>query len=412
MASFFSLAIFSQSQPQQPLSGPGSARYIHGGVNFYNFSPAFDDDGYWLFEPTNPKPDSADVIVFNHGYGVYNPGPYGKWIEHLVRQGYIVIFTRYQYSESATLPSQVTDNAVTGIKDALIELTSDTNYVQPRTQHLALIGHSYGGVISANLATQYNLKGIPKPSAMLLCAPGTGGLNTGRLSSYTHMDTSIKVLSVVAEDDGVVGDTFGREIFNTTNIPKSHLNLVIQKRHLRGIDPILAGHNECLAADATYDGGTIGTVISGGYVEGATDAVNYYCYWKLADALLDCAFKDTNCDIAFGDTPAQRYMGLWSDNVPAIELDIYPKNPASITHENRMSDIQIYPNPSNGKIYFNGNKEVNEIKIFNALGKEVKVLNNIGLNSSIVIEEKGIYYMSFYDEEGVLIGTKTISILP
>ncbi|MEZ4892408.1 MAG: hypothetical protein R2778_05270 [Saprospiraceae bacterium] len=53
-------------------------------------------DGYWLFEPADPKPDSAEVVVFLHGYGAYNPMAYGKWIKHLVAKGNIVIYPRYQ----------------------------------------------------------------------------------------------------------------------------------------------------------------------------------------------------------------------------------------------------------------------------------------------------------------------------
>ena len=52
--------VFSQSQPLQNSVGPGSFVYTHSGVNKYDFNPAFTSDGYWMYEPTNPKPDSAN----------------------------------------------------------------------------------------------------------------------------------------------------------------------------------------------------------------------------------------------------------------------------------------------------------------------------------------------------------------
>ncbi len=157
---------FGQAQPSQPLTGPGGANYSHNGVNMYDFTSIFTADGYWLFEPTNPTPDSADVIIFNHAYGVFNPGLYGAWIEHLVKKGNIIIFPKFQSSD-ASLPSTYTPNAVTGILDAIAELNTNASYVRPRWNHLAMIGHSYGGVVSANLAVEYSAYGTPKPNCIM-----------------------------------------------------------------------------------------------------------------------------------------------------------------------------------------------------------------------------------------------------
>jgi hypothetical protein len=87
---------FSQSvlPPLQSIRGPGSTDYAHAGIRMLDNGDQVD--GYWLFEPTLPTPDSAHVIVFLHGYGAYNPMIYGKWIKHLVRNGNIVIYPRYQ----------------------------------------------------------------------------------------------------------------------------------------------------------------------------------------------------------------------------------------------------------------------------------------------------------------------------
>src|SRR5262245_6244681 len=51
---------------------------------------------YWLYEPADPAPAKAPVVVLNHGWLAVNPGAYGAWIEHLVRSGKVVIFPRYQ----------------------------------------------------------------------------------------------------------------------------------------------------------------------------------------------------------------------------------------------------------------------------------------------------------------------------
>ena len=94
--------------------------YHHQSVDFQDF--AQKADGYWLFEPAAPKPDSAHVIVFVHGYGGYNPMIYGKWIQHLVRQGNIVIYPRYQKNLHSPRPRKFSTNVSQAIRDALIEL--------------------------------------------------------------------------------------------------------------------------------------------------------------------------------------------------------------------------------------------------------------------------------------------------
>lgn len=364
------ITCLSQTPPLQPGIGPGGSDYSHNGVIFSDFTSWLSPDGYWLFEPNSPKPDSADIIVFNHGYGVFNPGPYGQWIEHLVRKGNIVIFPKYQLND-ASLPSGYTDNAITGILDALNELNSNPNRVKPRMYHFAIIGHSYGGVVTSNLVTGYSTYGIPKPQCFMLCQPGTGGFDSGRLSTYKNMDTDYNALIVVGDDDIIVGNTFGREIMDSTLIPTSHKNYITHYKDNYGSPVLEATHNEPLCKNNNYDGGTISTVITGGYAASKQDAVDYYCYWKLADALLSCTHYGTHCNYAFGDTPEQRNMGTWSDGTEVLELVVEPSSTLSIFESNSL-DLMVYPNPCS-----------DYLSILN-LPSNQGVLNIFDLNGSIV----------------------------
>jgi hypothetical protein len=362
-------SMIGQQPPMQPGQGPGGSDYEHNGVIFSDFTTLFSGDGFWLFEPNLPKPDSADVIVFNHGYGVFNPGPYGQWIEHLVRKGHIVIFPKYQVSD-ASLPSTYTPNAIIGIQDALLELNTNPNRVKPRMEHYAIIGHSYGGVITSNIVTEYATYDLPKPQCFMLCQPGTGGINTGRIDSYVGMDTDYSVLIVVGADDIVVGNSFGREIMDSTDIPISRKNYITHYADNHGSPILEASHNEPLAANNTYDGGTLSTVITGGYLASKEDAVDYYCYWKLADALLSCTFYGTYCDYAFGDTPEQRFMGEWSDGTPAVELVVEPSRITSTNQQYYSNGIRCTPNPASDVL----NVECinsSEVIVFTIAGEEL-----------------------------------------
>ena len=93
----FSLNIVSSQSvapPSQPQSGPGGKQYVHGSVTKNRYGKGGQE--YWMFEPDSPRPRTAPVIVFLHGWGGMNPLYYGAWIDHLVKRGNIVIYPRYQ----------------------------------------------------------------------------------------------------------------------------------------------------------------------------------------------------------------------------------------------------------------------------------------------------------------------------
>jgi hypothetical protein len=76
--------------PRQPERGPGGRDYQHAQVvgKSYGTGPT----AYWLFEPAEPTPKTAPVVIFNHGWLAYVPGGYSAWTDHLVRRGNIVVY--------------------------------------------------------------------------------------------------------------------------------------------------------------------------------------------------------------------------------------------------------------------------------------------------------------------------------
>jgi acetyl esterase/lipase len=312
--------LFAQDifQPSQPEKGPGSANYFHDEVVQYDF--AQDPDGFWLYEPASPRPDSANVIIFTHGYGGYNSMIYGKWIKHLVRKGNIVIFPRYQKNVYSPCSKHFSANVSQAIRDALKEMKNG-DFIKPITRNLALVGHSYGGVITADLTVNFENHNIPKPVAILLCAPGSGPLKGGLLDSYKEMPADTKMIIMVSEDDRIVGDKFGKKVFKTaTNV--IHRNYIRQLRDNSTSPPHKAGHNESYSLDLEFDNGKRNSTIRRALRKANTNNVDYYGYWKIFDALLDCSRSDENCEYAMGNTPEQRFLGLNSNDQPLLELEV------------------------------------------------------------------------------------------
>ncbi len=284
--------------PDQPLSGPGGSDYLHNEVikNRYNWGA----HQYWIFEPGDPKPESAPLIVFNHGWSAIFPIIYKEWIYHIVKKGNIVVYPRYQFGLYFGFKNFYS-NAVQAVKDALIELQNG-NHVFPELDKFAIVGHSLGGGITAYMAADAIDEGLPTPKAIMPVQPAVFfGSDFSKIPNETLM------LVVVGENDTVVGNESGKSIFyNSTQIPLSQKDFVIQVTDTYGEPDIVADHIApiCIPFSETVD------------------AMDYYCTWKLFDALTDYAFYGINKEYCLDNTTQQRFMGLWSDATPVKELII------------------------------------------------------------------------------------------
>ncbi len=305
--------------PGQPTEGPGGADYRHRSVAFYD--AAERADGFWLFEPADPKPDSADVVIFLHGYGAYNPMTYGKWIKHLVAKGNIVIYPRYQKNLLMPTPDRFPVYAAKGIRNALALLQTG-EHVRPRLEGVAYFGHSYGGVIAAHLGVHWAKHHVPKPAAMLLAQPGSGPLNGARLNSYAGLPADLNLLIIVGEDDYVVGYEFGKQVFETA-VHTPMRNFIMHRRDTDGLRWIQASHAEPYAYDLDFDTGVRNYTALRVLQVGRLDEVDFYCYWKLGDALLEYTRHGRWGEVAFGNTAEQRFMGHWPDGRPIRPLEVY-----------------------------------------------------------------------------------------
>src|SRR5215207_8133202 len=148
----FSLTIVSSQSatpPTQPQTGPGGKQYLHSGVTKNRYGKGGQD--YWIFEPDSPKPRSAPVVVFLHGWGGMNPMYYGAWLDHLVKRGNIVIYPRYQAS-LLTGVTEFTPNTLAALKDAVRRLQTESGHISADFTKFATVGHSVGGLLAANVA--------------------------------------------------------------------------------------------------------------------------------------------------------------------------------------------------------------------------------------------------------------------
>jgi pimeloyl-ACP methyl ester carboxylesterase len=369
-----SLGLWAQTQPLQPAIGYGGLAAPFSGLTIFNCDDGAT--GFMLYIPASPHADSLPLLVFDHGFGEWNPLRYGSWIRHLVERGNIVVFPRYQVNEYTTPSTSFTPNAVAGILRAIDTLRAHPLWTQPELDNVFYLGHSYGGLITANLATKYLTYHIPKPRAILMACPGYGTYPGGQLSSYSTMDSSIYVIDIFENNDNVVDSTFALQVFNqTTAVPYAHKNLVIHFADSLGTPPVVSSHGQASCIDSSLTNGDNGVVMTqASYAY--TDVTDFYCYWKLFDALEDCALHHTGCTVAFGDTYAQKNMGSWSNGTPVRPLEVRPANVLTgITTGAINTGYRIYPNPGNGFFTLTCNSkstgQTASLIIYNGEGREM-----------------------------------------
>ena len=299
--------------PQRQEKGPGSAEYAHKEVEVAEAGEG--GKHYWLYTPSEPRPEKAPLVCFLHGYGALKPVPYIGWIHHICRRGNIVVYPQYQ-EHGLEPPLNYALNCAHAVIEAIKWLKEDKARVQPREADFALVGHSAGGLTTGNLAADWETLKIPRPKAAMPVQPGRSfsyttdsQKNKGLvpLSEYAKIPETCLLLCAIGDSDTTVGHWCARRIFaDATNVKPENKNLVVVRSTTHAAQPAIA-HHQCPAAP-----------------KGVDDFKDWYGWWKLFDGLCDAAFHGKNREYALGNTPQQRFMGKCSDGRPATEIKVTP----------------------------------------------------------------------------------------
>lgn len=289
------------------------------------------EDGYYIFAPSNPAEWKEEPVVFVHGYGALNPKIYGGWLRHLLDQGYVVIYPRYQQGLLSTSAEDFVPFTTRAIRDAL-QVVRDHNRLLGKTMYL--IGHSYGGVIVANLAATWTDWNLPAPEVALLCEPGSGPLRGGVLGSYERISPNTRLMIVVGNDDYTVGQKFGEFVFNSAvNTPARAL--LWQFASQNDTLEVTASHYEPYSLDAAFDNGIENFTSKRATRLARTDWVDREGYWKVFDMLV--ARNPSRASQAFSgeELDAFAHLGVWPDNTPLRRMDYRIPSPVADEHLNK-----------------------------------------------------------------------------
>lgn len=344
LLALFSLTIFSAQRatpPIQPETGPGGKQYAHSAVTRNRYGTGNQE--YWIFEPDSPKPASAPLVVFIHGWGGMNPLYYGAWLDHLVKRGNIVVYPRYQ-ATLLTPIKEFTPSTLGAIKDAINRLQTERGHIKPDLNKFAVVGHSVGGLLAASVAALAKESNLPQVRAVMSVEPGiTEDPINIPLADLKKMPAETLLLSVAGDQDTLVRDTDAKRVYyESTMVPAANKDFVMMVTDMHGAPSLQASHRAPTAMDRSYDNGEgvgggpanpdrVGNSSARGNGRSSEErrletmmvnALDYYGTWKLFDALCDAAFFGRNREYALGNTAKQRFMGIWSDGTPVKELKV------------------------------------------------------------------------------------------
>lgn len=299
------------SPPEQPEAGPGGRDYTYEDVRVTRYGEGAD--GYWVFEPRGAdKATPLPVVLYVHGLNAAGYGHAWLWIRHLVRRGNLVVFPQYQQGLMLD-QTTFTDKSAAAAAEALTRFDG-TRHVLADRERFAIVGHSLGGTITANLAADHEGFGLPRPRAIMPVQPGDVKTDTGLgaffpsiMRDHATIPAGTLMLVVATEDDQIVGTSVAKRIFEgAKNVAAEDKDFVLIHADHHGRPGLYADH---LMPWAYID--RLGNERADAYD---------YALWRWFDALTDAAFHDgKNRRFALGNTPEQRHIGAWSDGQPIRE---------------------------------------------------------------------------------------------
>jgi len=311
--------------PAQPAHGPGGADYAHAHVVAREVDKSAR--GWWLFTPADPVPATAPVVVFCHGWGALDPNGYRAWIDHIVRRGNIVVWLNYQ--DSLREPgAQFLPNAIAGARAAFADLDAGGAGIRADREHVAIVGHSAGALLSAELAAIAAREGLPMFRAVMPVQPGDGSRDGKRRATIPSADlapipAATCLLVVVGADDHFAFENLGLHVYDAAlHVPAVNKNVLELETDRHGAPALVANHFAPAAPAHAHEPRRDPALFAEFEHAGAIDAMDWYGTWKLFDSLSDCAFFGRECDIALGGSAAQTSMGTWSDGTPVKPMRV------------------------------------------------------------------------------------------
>jgi acetyl esterase/lipase len=213
-----------------------------------------------------------------------------------------------------TRPQRVLPNALDAVSDAMEVLETGPGRVRPDRTKFAVIGHSAGGNLAAQMAAMADEAGLPRPRAVIALMPGE--VIASPTPALADVPGETLLIVAAAENDVVVGDARAREIFNeTTAIPLSRKRYLFYRSDIHGFPPLIAEHFMSTGFLDRFDTGE-GLMPKLQKQRAEINAFDHAALWPMVDLTLKAAFTGESLDVLSEGGERFKRLGMWSDGRP------------------------------------------------------------------------------------------------
>jgi hypothetical protein len=382
--SLYSFGQYNDPNIPKPTTGYGSdGTHTVGIVSFANPNyPAKKIEIYYPSDITTKVP----ALFYSHAYGGNDPQNIIGLLDFVAMKGYAIVFVPYQ-TLSVTINERYT-NLLEGFRKAARDYPSVID-----TTKVGFVGHSFGG--GASFANAYkcfteNNWGQNGRFIYALAQWYSYNITQTELQSYP---SNTKLLTEIFDDDVTNDHRMAIEIFKNINITNDEKDFILLKSDT--INSYIYNANHVVPNTAA-----------------AFDALDYYAYYRLLDALCDYTFNGSPAgkNVALGNGSAAQVTmpgGLKSliqtDNpiaqYPESKYEFqcsdtgnlrkaYCNSSLSITENNKhTSGLKVYPNPltNNFNVIVPLGFEKYDLRLFNMTG-ELLQIENVNNRSSLNID--------------------------
>jgi len=290
--------IFAQySDPNfgKPASGYGSdGTHQVGVISFSN--PAYPEKDIEIYHPTDVS-GKVPTIFYSHAYGGNISRNISGMLNFVAKKGYAIVFVPYQ-TTNVTVPERY-DNLLNGFRKAARDYPTIID-----TTRVGFMGHSFGGGASFALADtciRENNWGSKGRFIYALAQWYSYRITQEQLANFPP---NTNLLVEVFDDDTTNDHRMAIDIFNNISVPASDKDFILLKS-----DTI---NGYIYAADHVMPN-----------TASAFDALDYYAYYRLIDAL---------CDYTFTGNPQGKNVALGNGSVEQITMPAGLKNLVETDH--------------------------------------------------------------------------------
>jgi len=395
---FSACAQYNDPNFPKPSSGYGADGTHAVGVKSFT-NPNYPAKNIEIYYPADIN-TSVPTIFYSHAFGGNVSANISGMLNFVAQKGYAIVYVPYQ-----TIGVSIADrynNLLAGFRKAARDYPAIID-----TTRVGFLGHSFGGGASFGLAYQCFTENSWGQNGRFIYALAQWYAYNITQVQLQSFPANTKVLTEVFDDDSTNDHRMAVDVFNNLNISAAEKDFLLVKSDTIGSYIYSAEHNLPNTS-------------------AAFDALDYYAYYRLLDALCDYNFNGNAAgkNVALGNGSAAQ-VTMPAGLKPLVQTDhpvaVYPEGkylyPCTDTQNPRSSycaatlgmtsltgakEPKLYPNPVTGtlKISLPDNQGSNDLRLLDATGKLLltKTIDHRGLlDIDMVGYAPGLYFVLLGD---------------